>query len=85
DFCRVNDELLMVLDCGTDQAERIKHVLEQESAEGRIHYGMSLVDQALMTCLVFDLSAKRHLHFIDGNGGGFWEAARAYKTSLNQS
>ncbi|MGB0712919.1 MAG: DUF3095 domain-containing protein [Gammaproteobacteria bacterium] len=83
DFCRVNDELLMVLDCTLDQAQRIRATLEDASAEGLIHFGMSLVDQALMTCLVFDLSAKRHLHFIDGNGGGFWEAARAYKAQRN--
>ncbi|MFT5046053.1 MAG: hypothetical protein ACI8UP_003031 [Porticoccaceae bacterium] len=39
-------------------------------------------EQALMTCLLFDLNSSQHLHFIDGGNGGFCSASLEYKQQL---
>jgi Protein of unknown function (DUF3095) len=47
-----------------------------------IAYGLHVSDKALMTCLLFDLEAGRHVHLIDGWDGGFTLAARAMKAQI---
>ncbi|MGI9318679.1 MAG: DUF3095 family protein, partial [bacterium] len=79
DYCRLDDSLRMILDCTETQINQIEHVLASLHAEDKIDYGCFQTQEALMTCLVDDLGAHRHLHFIDGSNGGFWSAAKDLK------
>lgn len=82
DFRKFDGFLRMVLDMKPDAAEALKRMLEDERQAGRIVYGLHLADAALMTCLVFDLAAADHIHFIDGADGGFARAAVQLKQQL---
>ena len=79
DYCKFDDALKMVLDCKTTQIEQIKVILTQMHADGDINFGLFETDRALMTCLLFDLDSSQHLHFIDGDNGGLYSAARELK------
>lgn len=82
DFCRFDDVLRMVLDCTPAQAEKICDILDEMHELGSIDFGFSETRQALMTCLLFDLESSEHLHFIDGDGGGFWSASIGLKSQM---
>lgn len=79
DFRRVATGLRLVLDVTLDQAERIEALLDQAAGEGRIIFGSYHAPAATITCLVGDTLEGRHIHFVDGDGLGFWQAAKAYK------
>lgn len=80
DFCKFDDVLRMVLDCTPVQVQQIRSILETMYEQGSIDFGLSESKQALMTCLLFDLEASEHLHFIDGDDGGFWTASSGLKS-----
>ncbi|MFK7857530.1 MAG: DUF3095 domain-containing protein [Granulosicoccus sp.] len=82
DFCRFDDVLRMVLDCSSAQVEQIRVILNEMHEQGSIDFGIFETRQALMTCLLFDLDSSEHLHFIDGDDGGFWSASRGLKSHL---
>lgn len=82
DFCKFDDVLRMVLDCSLQQVEQIESILNQMHEQGSIDFGLSKSKQALMTCLLFDLESSEHLHFIDGDDGGFWSASKGLKSHL---
>lgn len=79
DFCKFDDVLRMVLDCTPEQIVGIRQLLDRMHVEGDIDFGIFETEKALMTCLLFDLASSQHLHFIDGDDGGFWSAAKEYK------
>lgn len=82
DYCRFDDVLRMVLDCTPEQLVQIRAILGRMHTTGDINFGLFETEQALMTCLLFDLESSQHLHFIDGDDGGFWSAAREFKRRL---
>lgn len=82
DFRKYDGILRMVLDVTESQAESIERYLGREHGAGRLVYGAHLADTALMTCLVFSLEQREHVHFIDGSNGGFARAALAFKSRL---
>lgn len=84
DFRKFDGMLRMVLDVTPAQAEALRGALEEARRAGRVAYGLHLADAALMTCLVFDLAAADHVHFVDGADGGFALAARQLKAQLAQ-
>lgn len=79
DFRKYDGIFRTVLNVTEDQAARIESFLEGEHRKGRVIWGAHLSDEALMTCLLFDLGHHRHVHFVDGADGGFAAAARAFK------
>ncbi len=79
DFRRFDDMLRLVLDCTPEQVEKLRAALDDLEAGGHVFYGLHTASHALMTCLVFDLRASRHMHFIDGGDGGFTLAAQQLK------
>jgi hypothetical protein len=82
DHRKLADTLHMVLDCREAEAAAIEADLAARHARGEIAYGIHLADRALMTCLVFSLGEKRHVHFIDGADGGYALAAVQLKSQL---
>ena len=83
DYCKFDDVLRMVLDCTTEQVASIRELLDVMHASGQIDFGIFETEQALMTCLLFDLDSSQHLHLIDGDDGGFWSASKGYKVQLS--
>lgn len=79
DFRKFDDTLRLVIDVSEAQAEALKAYLAREYASGRIIYGLTEADQALMTCYVSDFAASQHVHFVDGANGGLALAARDFK------
>ena len=79
DFQKFDGMLRLVLDVTREQAEQIESFLNSEQALGRLNHGIHRSEDALMTCVVFDLQHSRHIHFIDGANGGYALAAAALK------
>lgn len=65
----------MVLDVTQGEAAEIERRLATAAAAGDIHYGTARAGATTVTCLVGDLSADRHVHFVDGAELGFWRAS----------
>jgi hypothetical protein len=82
DYQRFDDTLRMILDCSQAQADRIDGMLEARAQRGELVYGLHHADSALMTCLVFSIDKSEHIHFIDGNDGGFTTAAKQMKSMM---
>lgn len=82
DFEKYDGMLRLVLDVTVEQAAQIDAHLHRHHASGKLHYGVHSANEALMTCVVFDLDDSRHLHFIDGANGGFALAATDLKRQI---
>lgn len=82
DYCKFDDVLRMVLDCELDQLPAVRSLLNQMRSEGTLDYGLFETEQALMTCLLYDLESSNHLHFVDGDDGGLWSASTQLKKQL---
>ncbi|MCP5368381.1 MAG: DUF3095 domain-containing protein [Hyphomicrobiales bacterium] len=82
DYRRFDDTLRLVLDCTAAEVAAIRALLDGLHGEGKVCYGLHEADSALMTCLVFNLEAGQHIHFVDGADGGFAMAAKGMKAQL---
>lgn len=83
DYRRFDDMLRILLDCSVSQADEVVAMLSDRAAKGELVFGTHRADSALMTCLVFNLEKKQHIHFVDGNNGGFTSAAKELKANRN--
>ncbi len=81
DYRRFDDTLRILLDCTLAQADEIDKMLALRAERGELLYGLHRADSALMTCLVFSVEKGEHIHFVDGNDGGFTSAAKTMKAS----
>lgn len=79
DFCRHDETVCFVIDCPLNCIAPIRAHLDQCAASGALRYGMDVADSALMTCLVTSASDDLHVHFVDGGGGGYTNAAKTLK------
>ena len=84
DYRRFDDTLRILLDCTAAQADEIDAMLARRAQQGDINYGLHRSASALMTCLVFDLDKAEHIHFVDGNDGGFTSASKNLKAKLKE-
>lgn len=82
DFQKFDDMIRMVRDCSREQKESVLKYLEEQRRAGRLYYGAHFSNEALMTCLVFQLD--NHIHFVDGGGGGYALAAKQLKTQIKK-
>lgn len=64
-----------VLDVTESEAERIETLLAEAEARGDIRFGTARAKATTLTCMVGDFAADRHVHFVDGQGLGFWRAS----------
>ncbi len=79
DFCKHDDTVSFVIDCPLDCIASIQAFLHREMSAGRLRYGMSVSETALMTCLVTTPAGGLHVHFVDGGDGGYTAAAKTMK------
>jgi hypothetical protein len=79
DFRKFDDGLRMTIDCSTDIADRVEARLAELRATGVLAYGTFRQKQALVTCIVPDVTHDDHMHFVDGADGGYAIAARMLK------
>lgn len=81
DYRKFDDVLRMVIDCSLDEIDLILKKLEEDP---NITFGYHISDSALMTCLVYNLEEGGHIHFIDGNNGGYTAAAKMMKNKIKK-
>ncbi|MGE4280185.1 MAG: DUF3095 family protein, partial [Magnetospirillum sp.] len=72
----------LVLDVTAEEDSRIEAMLGDAERHGLITFGLARSDATTMTCMVGDFSADRHVHFVDGQGLGFWRASVMLKEKL---
>ena len=83
DHRKFDDMIRMVLDCSNDQADSIEVYLKSLYDDKRkIFYGTQRSKHTLMTCLLKDTSEGNHIHFVDGDAGGYALAAKQLKMQL---
>ncbi len=83
DFQKFDDTLRMVLDSDKAQVDRLHAYLELEHEKGNLFYGISASDSAMLTCLIFERD-ENHIHFVDGQAGGYTMAAKDMKQQMIQ-
>lgn len=69
----------LVLDVSDDEAARIEALLTAAETRGDIQFGTAHSAATTLTCMVGDFAADRHVHFVDGDGLGFWRASVVLK------
>jgi len=74
DYLKLDDYLRMVIDVTHAQREAIAGLLEDARRRHGIRWGWHFSGAALFTCAV--RSPEIHLHFVDGDEGGYTAAAR---------
>jgi hypothetical protein len=79
DYRKFDDMLRMTIDCSPKQIDLITVYLEGLFQKGQIKYGMHISNNTIMTCFVNGLGQGKHIHFIDGDTGGFTMAAKKLK------
>ncbi|MFK7867522.1 MAG: DUF3095 family protein [Alphaproteobacteria bacterium] len=82
DFVKFNDMIYCVLDVSNAEIAKITQFLEQGHRDHHFAYGIHIANEALMTCLVHDMVMGEHIHFVDGNDGGFAAASVGLKQQL---
>jgi hypothetical protein len=82
DFRKFDGLLRMVIDTPADKIPVILESLESDRRRGAIFYGVHRSSSALMTCVLFSLGRDSHVHFIDGNDGGYALAAVQFKQQV---
>ncbi len=85
DYRKFDEMLRLVLDCTTAQISEIRQYLQECHARGEIFYGVHESSHALMTCFVENIRPGGHIHFIDGQDGGYALAAKQLKEQIAQS
>ena len=74
DYLKLDDCLRMVIDVSNEQRERIRELLTAAQRRHGIRWGWHFSRAALFTCVV--RSPENHVHFVDGDEGGYTAAAR---------
>lgn len=77
----IDGRLNTVIAGTTRKRARLVESLDALEAAGRIHYGLHVCAESVMSCYVRDRS-RDHIHFIDGIGGGYTQAATVLKAKL---
>ena len=85
DHRKYDDMIRMVLDCTPAQANRVEQFLLSMHNKGRqVFYGTLVSRHSLMTCLLEDTAQGKHIHFVDGDNGGYALAAKQLKGQLGK-
>ena len=82
DFCKHDETLCFVIDSPQGAIDPIRSYVEGCAAAQAFRCGMDVSDTALMTCLVTSSTNSLHVHFVDGGGGGYTNAAKKMKAAI---
>ena len=82
DFRKFGDGLRLTVDVDAKTGAQIEALLEDAERAGFAAYGLHRQGEALMTCIVPSYLQDDHLHFVDGAGGGYAQAAKMLKQKL---
>lgn len=82
DFRKFDETLRMVIDCSSKMQQEIRALLERERTAGTIYFGLHASPTALMTCFLQRFDDGGHVHFVDGNDGGYAMAAVELKAQI---
>jgi hypothetical protein len=64
------------------QREALETALVQLEKEGELLYGLCVSSESVMSCYVRNMNDK-HIHFVDGGGGGYTKAAGMLKKKIS--
>ncbi|GGF75726.1 DUF3095 family protein [Alteromonas lipolytica] len=81
DFIKFEDGLKMCISCSQSQRQAIVDYLTAQEQAGYLKFGHHVASAALITCMINSYQS-RHIHFIDGEHGGYSLAAAALKKKL---
>jgi hypothetical protein len=84
DYRKFDETLRMVVDVSATQVASLELALQASRKRGEIAYGVHLSKKALVTCHVRSYTGD-HVHFIDGDAGGYALAAKQMKAQLKES
>jgi hypothetical protein len=82
DYRKFDDMIRMVVDCSEHQVVLIRAFLDDLHQQGKICYGLHQSEHSLLTCLIADPHKGQHVHFVDGDAGGYTLAAKQLKSQL---
>jgi hypothetical protein len=82
DYRKYDEQLRLVIDCTPTMRDRIRSFLDEERKRGSLHFGLFESDEALMTCFLQSFDEGGHIHFVDGNRGGYTMAAKELKAQM---
>ena len=74
----LDGKLNTVISSTTTQRENLVKKLDALEKEGKILYGLHISQESVMSCYVRRIQ-NQHIHFVDGAGGGYTQAARVLK------
>lgn len=83
DYIKFEDGLKLCISCSEAQRKNIVTYLAEQEQLGRLRYGIHVTNAALITCMINDYQSK-HIHFIDGENGGYSLAAVTLKEKRRQ-
>lgn len=63
------------------QREKLQKILKEVELGGEIWFGLHVSDESVMSCYVRNMN-ERHVHFVDGAGGGYTKAAGQIKQKM---
>jgi hypothetical protein len=77
----VDGKINTVISGSIEQRERLENSLSDMEKRGDVVYGIHVSSESVMSCYVRNLN-DRHVHFVDGAGGGYTQAAKMIKKKL---
>ena len=83
DFRKYDDGLYLTLECSSELAVAITTLLESASKSRAAKFGVFAQRRALLTCVVPSAADGKHVHFLDGEGGGYVAAAEKMKDQFD--
>lgn len=83
DHRKFDDMLRLVISGSREQIETFEAHLEAQYRNNKLAYGIHKSDSALITCMVFAWH-RQHIHFVDGNNGGYIMASKSLKKRMDR-
>ena len=77
----IDGKINTVISGTAQQRELLEAALSKIEGDGEIFYGLYVSKESVMSCYVRNMN-DRHIHFVDGAGGGYTHAAGVIKQKI---